>query len=135
MTRQNNNYSPGPGPGRLVPSSHQRSELSNSILGANSPGDKRVQKCITIPNGLGEKATLINVSTCISNGDLRCRRMVILTVSYHGDKIICWYTVFTLQTFIQQYESAVFPPFLEGYPLQMFKNASHARRFMIVVSC
>ena len=29
VTRQNDNYSPGPGPGRLVPSSHQRSELSN----------------------------------------------------------------------------------------------------------
>ena len=39
------------------------SELSNSILGTLSRGDKRVRKCIP-----GKKATLINVS--ISNGDL-----------------------------------------------------------------
>ena len=32
-----------PGPGRLVPSSHQRSELSNTILGTFSRGDKRVR--------------------------------------------------------------------------------------------
>ena len=31
VTHQNDNHSPGPG--RLVPSSHQRSELSNTILG------------------------------------------------------------------------------------------------------
>ena len=49
-----------PGPGRLVPSSHQRSELSNTILGTFSRGDKRVWKCIPVPNGLGEKATLIS---------------------------------------------------------------------------
>ena len=53
VIRQNDNHSPGPGPGRLVPSSHQRSELSNTILGTFSRGDKRVWKCIPIPNGLG----------------------------------------------------------------------------------
>ena len=41
VTRQNDNHSPGPGPGRLVPSSHQRSELSNTILCTFSRGDKR----------------------------------------------------------------------------------------------
>ena len=56
VTRQNNNHSPGPGPGRLVPSSHQRSKLSNSILGALSRGDKRFQ------------STLLNIS--IGNWDL-----------------------------------------------------------------
>ena len=52
MTRQNDNHTPGPWPGRLVPSSHQRSELSNSILGTFSRGENRVWKCIPIPNGL-----------------------------------------------------------------------------------
>ena len=63
VIRLNDNLTPGPG--RLVLSSHQRSELSNSILGI----DSRVWKCIPIPNGLGEKATLVNI--CISNGDLK----------------------------------------------------------------
>ena len=40
VTRQNDNHSPGPG--RLVPSSHQRSELSNTILCTFSRGDKRI---------------------------------------------------------------------------------------------
>ena len=56
MARQNDNHPPGPEPGKLlVPSSHRRNELSNSILGALSRGDKRVRKCIPIPNGLGKK--------------------------------------------------------------------------------
>ena len=99
VTRQNDNHSPGPGtgPGRLDPSSHQRSELSNIILGISS-GDKRVWKCIPIPNGLGEKATLINIS--VSNGDLICHRMIIPAAPDQGDKVICWYTGFALQTFV-----------------------------------
>ena len=72
VTRQNDNHSPGPG--RLVPSSHQRSELSNTILGTLSRGEKRVWKCIPIHNGRGGGgvgwggvgkgggATLINIS-------------------------------------------------------------------------
>ena len=74
VTRQNDNHSPGPWPGRLVPSSHQRSELRNTILGTFSRGDKRVWKCIPIPNGLGKKVTLINMS--VSNGNLICHRMI-----------------------------------------------------------
>ena len=58
VTCQNDNHSPGPG--RLVPSSYQRSELSNTILRTFSREDKRVWKCIPIPNGLGQKATLTN---------------------------------------------------------------------------
>ena len=92
MTRQNDNHSPGPGPGprRLVPSSHQRSELSNTILGTFSRGDKRVWKCIPDPNGLGEKATLINIS--VRNGNLICHRMIIPAAPNQGDKFICWYS-------------------------------------------
>ena len=96
VTRRNDNHSPGPGPGRLGPSSHQRSELSNAILGTFSRGDKRVWKCIPIPNGLGGKATLINIS--ISNGDLICHRMTIPLAPNQGDKVIFWYTGFNLQT-------------------------------------
>ena len=97
VTRQNNNHSPGPGPGRLVPSSHQRSELSNTILGTFRRGDKRVWKCIPIPNSLEGKATLINIS--ISNGESICHRMMIPAAPNQGDKVICWYTGLTFQTF------------------------------------
>ena len=79
VTRQNDNHSPGPG--RLVPSSHQRSELSNTILGTFSRGDKRVWKCIPVPNCPGGKATLINIS--VSKGVLICHRMIILAVPSH----------------------------------------------------
>ena len=41
VTRQNDNHSPGTG--RLVPSSLQRSELSNTILGTFSRGDLTVR--------------------------------------------------------------------------------------------
>ena len=78
MTRQNDNHSPGPGPGRLVPSSHQRSELSNTMLGS-------VWKYIPIPNGLGGGgggAILINIS--IRNGDLICYRMIIPAAQTRG---------------------------------------------------
>ena len=88
VTRQNDNHSPGPGPGRLVPSSHQRSELSNTILGTFRRGDKRVWKCIPVPNGLGGgEATLINIS--VSNGNLICHRMIISAAPNQGDKVIC----------------------------------------------
>ena len=70
VTRQNDNHSPGPWLGRLVPSSRQRSELSNTILGTFRRVDKRVWKCIPVPNGLREKATLINIS--VNNGNLIC---------------------------------------------------------------
>ena len=46
---------------RLVPSSHQRSELTNFIVAPSA-------------EDLGEKATLINIS--ISNGDLISQRMI-----------------------------------------------------------
>ena len=91
VTRQNDNHSPGP-------SSHQRSELSNTILSKFNRGDKRVWKCIPVPNGLGGKATLINIS--VSNGNLICHRMIIPAAPNQGDKVICWYTGFTLQAFV-----------------------------------
>ena len=83
VTRQNDNHSPGPGPGRLIPSSHQRSGLSNNILGTFSRGDKRVWKCIPIPNAMGGGgATLVNIG--ISNWDLICHRMTIPAAPNQG---------------------------------------------------
>ena len=97
VTRLNDNHSTGPCPGRLVPNSHQRSE-SNTILDTFSRGDKRVWKCIPVPYGLGKKTTLINIR--VSNGDLICHRMNIPAAPNQGDKVICWYTGFTLQTVV-----------------------------------
>ena len=47
--------------GRLVPSSHQRSELSNTILGTFSRGDKRVWKCIESLQNSKNSARFIHI--------------------------------------------------------------------------
>ena len=49
-----------------------------------------------MPDSLGEEATFI----CISNGSLKCHRVLISTTPSFGDKVICWYTGFTFKTFI-----------------------------------
>ena len=54
--------------GKLVPSSHQRSEFSNTILFNVSRWDQSFGKDIPIPDSLGEAATVINI--CISSGCL-----------------------------------------------------------------
>ena len=92
VTLQTDNHSPGSG--RLVPSSHQR-----TILSTFSRGDKRIWKCIPIPNDLWGKATLIKISI-YSNGNLICHRMMIPAAPSQGNKVICWYTGFTLQLYI-----------------------------------
>ena len=89
---------PGPVIRELVPSSHQRSELSNTILCIFSGWDQRIGEGIPIPDSLGEEATFINI--CIGNGSLKCHRVLIPTTSSFGDKVICWYTGFTFKTFI-----------------------------------
>ena len=48
VTRQNDNHSPGPGPRRLVPSSHQRSELSSGIRSSVGILALPSDLCITI---------------------------------------------------------------------------------------
>ena len=98
VKRRNDNHSPGPVIRELVPSSHQRSELSNTILCIFSRWDQRVGEGIPIPDSLGEEATFINI--CISNGSLKCHRVLISTTPSLGDKVICWYTGFTLKSFI-----------------------------------
>ena len=98
VKRRNDNYSPGPVIRELVPSSHQRSELSNTILCIFSRWDQRIGEGIPIPDSLGEEATFINI--CISNVSLKCHRVLISTTPSFGDKVICWYTGFTFKTFI-----------------------------------
>ena len=81
-----------------LPTSHQRSELSNTILCIFSRWDQRIGEGIPIPDSLGEEATFINI--CISNGNLKCHRVMISTTPSFGDKVICWYTGFTFKTLI-----------------------------------
>ena len=95
---RNDNHSPGPVIRELVPSSHQRSELSNTILCIFSGWDQRIGEGIPIPDSLGEEATFINI--CIGNGSLKCHRVLISTTPSFGDKVICWYTGFSFKTFI-----------------------------------
>ena len=97
VKRRNDNHSPGPVIRELIPSSHQRSELSNTILCIFSGLDQRIGEGIPIPDSLGEEATLINI--CIGNGSLKCHRVLIPTTPSFGDKVICWYTGFTFKTF------------------------------------
>ena len=115
VTRQNANHSPGPGPGRLVRSSHQRNELSNSILSSFNRGDKRVWECIPIPNDLGERATLININ--VSNGDLICQRMMIPAAPNQGDKFICWLLALPFRSLYNNMSLlSLIHPCREGFP-------------------
>ena len=101
VKRRNDNHSPGPVIREVVPSSHQRSELSNTIFCIFcifSGWDQRIGEGIPIPDSLGEEATFINI--CIGNGSLKCHRVLISTTPSFGDKVICWYTGFTFKTFI-----------------------------------
>ena len=93
VKRRNDNHSSGPVIRELVPSSHQRSELSNAILCIFSRWDQRIGEGIPIHDSPGEEATFINI--CISNGSLKCHRVLISTMPSFGDKVICWYTGFT----------------------------------------
>ena len=98
VKRRNDNHSPGPVIRELVPSSHQRSEIRNTILCIFSGWDQRIGEGIPIPDSLGEETTFINI--CIGNGSLKCQRVLISTTPSFGDKVICWYTGFTFKTFI-----------------------------------
>ena len=98
VKRRNDNHSPGPVIRESVPSSHQRSELSNTILCTFSGWDQSIGEGIPITDSLGEEATFINI--CIGNGSLKCHRVLIPTTPSFGDKIICWYTGFTFKIFI-----------------------------------
>ena len=64
VKRRNDNHSPGPVIMELVPSSHQRSELRDTILCIFSRCDQRIGECIPILDSLGEDTTFKNI--CIS---------------------------------------------------------------------
>ena len=98
VKRRNDNHSPGPVIRELVPSSHQRSELRNTILCIFSGCNQKIGEGIPIPDSLGEETTFINI--CIGNGSLKCQRVLISSTPSFGDKVICWYTGFTFKTFI-----------------------------------
>ena len=88
MIRQNDNHSPGPGPGKLV----------NLATSSSAPSAEEIRESESVFQYLmvwGE-----NVS--ISNGELKCKGMMIHAAPNQwgeGD-VICWYTGFTLQTFV-----------------------------------
>ena len=81
----------------------------------------------SILNGQGEKAKLINIS--VSNGDLICLRAIIPTAPNQRYKVICWYTGFILQTFVQQHESTVSPTFLDGLPFYFIQECLSCSQF------
>ena len=57
------------------------------------------RKCIPISNSQGKEATLINIT--LTNKNLNNWRVVIPAMPNCGeDKVICWYTAFTLQAFV-----------------------------------
>ena len=93
VKRRNDNHSSGPVIRELVPSSHQRSELSNTILCTFSRWDQRIGEGMPIPVSPGQEATFINI--CISNVSLECHRVLISATPSFGDKVIFWYTGFT----------------------------------------
>ena len=86
VKRQNDNHSIGPLIRELGPSSHQRSELGNTILCIFSRWDQRIGADIPIPDNLGEEAIFINI--CISNGSPKCHRVLISSTPGFGDKVI-----------------------------------------------
>ena len=98
VKRHNDTHSPGPMIRELVPSSHHRSELSNTILCIFSRWDQWIGEGIPIPDCLGEEATFINI--CISNGSLKCHRVRISTTPIFGDKVICRHIDFTFKDFM-----------------------------------
>ena len=84
--------------GKLVPSSHQRSELSHTILCNFVRGNQRIRKGISIPNSLREEAVFISI--CASNGSLKSHRVPISTTPSFGDKVICWYTGLYIEVWV-----------------------------------
>ena len=65
--------------GKLVPCSHQRSEFSR--------WDQRIGADIPIPDSLGEEPTFVNIR--LSNGGLKCLRVLVSTTPSFGNKVIC----------------------------------------------
>ena len=77
------------------------------------------------PDSLGEEVAVINI--CISNGSLKCHRVLISTTPIFEGKVICWYTGFSFQTFILQNRSIVVLPFLDGFPVTVQQCQSYSQ--------
>ena len=107
--------------GKLVPSSHQRSKFSHTILCTFSRGNNWIWKSIPISDCLREKWVLVNVRSC-SRG-LKSPCVMISIAPNWQEKIICWNVG---STFVKKNQSTVFPPFLERIPsLFFFQYSSH----------
>ena len=145
MTRQNDNHSPGPE--RLVPSSRQGSEFSNSIFGALSIRESGNAFQSLMVRGKKNYTYKCQYShwgpEMPKNADsfsvLPWRQGHLLVYwLYPSDQCLTMetrpsvgilalpfrplYNTMNLLS-LQHYESAVFPPFLEEFPLQMLRNS------------
>ena len=80
-------------PGKLVPSSHKRSELRHTINRLFSRETKRIMGVIPVSDSPRKEVIFIGV--CTSSGYLKCQRVLISAVPNLGNKAI-----FTFQTFV-----------------------------------
>ena len=55
-----------------------------------------------------------------------CNVTVLVSATPFWDKVIRGNSGFTFQTFVKQNEVVIFPPFLEVFPFQFCKDASHS---------
>ena len=104
--------------GKLVPSPHKRSKLSNWIYCTLRSSDKGICHKVPISYSLGEETGLVYISP--SHWDLECQGVMIPGTPDGGNKVICGYTGCTLQTFVKHYESTIFPPLFQGFPFKIF---------------
>ena len=60
--------------------------------------NQRFGKVIPVPDSLGKEAILIDIIT--SRGYLKGQEVLISAAPSLGNKVICWYSDFTFQTFV-----------------------------------
>ena len=93
---------------------------------------------IPIPDSPGEEATFITI--CISNGGLKCHRVLISTTSSFGDKVIYWYTGLPLRPLYNSIRLLSFLLLLripiltvqECQSYSQFHNCNYLSRFLIL---
>ena len=64
----------------------------------------------------------VSIGVCTCERCLQCHRVLVSATPF-WDKVIRGNSGFTFQTFVKQYESVIFPPFLEVFPFQFCKDA------------
>ena len=87
-----------PSPGAVVPGSHKRSKLRHTIIRQFSRGNQRIREVIPIPDSSGKEPISIGVFT--SRGYLKGHKVLISAGPNLGNKVICRYSLLTIQTFI-----------------------------------